>query len=155
MSSKEAMIKFFKDPNLHFTNLTDGSDSESEHEGKQEYQVVSDQWGRVRTIKVVKSFNEDLTLNNFLVYKYILCKHTMSCFLNSLKYVNINFINGAFVYAYSFLISHMIQDPKRRYKLFYVLRKLLLKKLEFIIKFGAFYSFFIFLFQICQCVSKA
>ena len=81
------------------------SDSSDDKEnGVIDYKIVCDGWGRMKKVKIARSVNEEMTVHNFMIYKYILCKHPQSC----LKYIVngslTNFLKGFFISGYACLL---------------------------------------------------
>ena len=66
-------IKHHKHGMFYNNNTSTSDDSDMSHfgggEDDEHFQILSDEWGRVRKVKVMRAANEDLSIFNFLVFK--------------------------------------------------------------------------------------
>ncbi len=128
-----------------------------EESAEEEFQITTDQFGRMKKLKIAKTVNDEIKLSNFMQYKSVFCKHYMSCFWYQMDGVFQNFLKGAFIAGYaSFLI--VILKSKRDNKnlsLLDIFKELLTTQKKLMCRMGCMAGSFTFLHKLFLCLLRS
>ena len=128
---------------------------ESAEEGG--FQITTDQFGRMKKLKIAKTVNDEIKLSNFMQYKSVFCKHYQSCFWYQMNGVFQNFLKGAFMAGYaSFLI--VILKSKRdslNLSLLDIFKELFTTQKKLMCRMGCMAGSFTFLHKLFLCLLRS